>query len=246
MYAVGLEPRIGVSSLGAQEHFTHPLPVSPEISAVLGSIFDHTSDVPPRAADAFLVTNRDCGQLDGFDVLTPSGTGVVAMTYAGNPAYAATVVNPQPNLVGRTMRAVTDGFEFERVRDVRLGGPAAYLDHLADVLGFLRGEDIPVTRVGDAPALTNRLDQNVPNPFNPSTRIDYTIARRGRVRVDVFDVAGRRVRTLVDTVQSPKVEGYSVVWEGTDWRGQPVASGVYFYRIQSPGYTATRKMLVLK
>ncbi len=246
LYAVQLTSRIGVDWLGAVDHFVYPLSVSPGVAAVPGGIFDHADEVPPRTPDQLLVTNRDCVTLDGFDVLSPWGTGVVAMTYGANPAYPATVTNVRANLVGRTMRTVTDGFEFERIRDVVVNGRAAYLDHLEDVLEFLRGEDLTPTRVGDASVAKNWLRQNVPNPFNPSTRIWYAIAKSGRVRIDIFDVRGSRVRTLVDATQRPQPGGYSVTWDGTDSRGLRVASGVYFYRLVAPEYSATRKMVVLK
>ena len=90
----------------------------------------------------------------------------------------------------------------------------------------------------------NELAQNHPNPFNPTTTISYSIAKRGHVVVAVYAVDGRRVRTLVDEVQSSDI--YRVSWDGTDNRGSKVASGVYFYRISSPQFSATKKMVLLK
>ena len=246
LYGVQLTTRIGVDWWGAQDHFLFPVGVSPSVTAVPGGIFDHMSDTPPRSADMFVATNRDCVTLDGFDVLRPWGQGLVAMTYAGTPSYAATVVSTKANLVGRTMRSVTDGFGMERIRNLGADGRAAYLDHLEDVLEFLRGENIDVTDVGDGRTPMNWLRQNVPNPFNPTTRISYSVSAQGRVRVELFDVAGRLVRRLVDEVQAPIADGYEVRWDGTNQRGEPAASGVYFYRILAPGFTATRKMVLLR
>jgi hypothetical protein len=90
----------------------------------------------------------------------------------------------------------------------------------------------------------NELVQNHPNPFNPTTTITYSIAQGGRVGLSIFSVDGREVRTLVDERQTPDV--YRVEWDGTDGRGVPVASGVYFYRLSVPGFVATRKMVLLK
>jgi hypothetical protein len=90
----------------------------------------------------------------------------------------------------------------------------------------------------------NELAQNHPNPFNPATAISYSIAQTGHVELSVFGVDGRRIRTLVNEVESPDV--YRVNWDGTDDRGSRVASGVYFYRISSPHFSATRKMVLLK
>jgi hypothetical protein len=92
--------------------------------------------------------------------------------------------------------------------------------------------------------LANALEQNRPNPFNPTTTIDYAMARDGQVELSIYDVAGRRVRTLVNERQRADV--YRVEWDGTNDGGQRVASGVYFYRIVAGKFTQTRKMVMLK
>ncbi len=90
-----------------------------------------------------------------------------------------------------------------------------------------------------------RLRQNAPNPFNPETTIRYDVpAGGGHVTIEIYDVAGRLVRTLVD---EPKAEGEkSVEWDGRDGSGNQMATGVYFYRMAAPGVEASRKMLLLK
>jgi len=89
------------------------------------------------------------------------------------------------------------------------------------------------------------LGQNVPNPFNPTTTILYDVsAGGGAVTLQIFDVSGRLVRTLVDGHQSPGSK--SVVWNGTNDRGQGVASGIYFYRMTAPQFSSTRKMVLLQ
>ncbi|MEJ2720337.1 MAG: beta-propeller fold lactonase family protein, partial [bacterium] len=92
--------------------------------------------------------------------------------------------------------------------------------------------------------LTFSLEQNHPNPFNPSTKIAFTIPADGHVTLNVYDVAGRLVRTLVD--EKRRANRYTVMWDGRDNRGTPVASGVYFYRILAGKYRATKKMVVVK
>ncbi len=89
------------------------------------------------------------------------------------------------------------------------------------------------------------LFQNVPNPFNPMTTISYEVPDGGGlVTVEVYDVNGRHVRTLVDGFQSQGVQ--SIEWDGTDDSGRQMATGVYFYRMAGPGTEASRKMLLLK
>jgi hypothetical protein len=101
---------------------------------------------------------------------------------------------------------------------------------------------------GDTPLFSQlELDQNVPNPFNPQTRLGYTIPEGSAasvVRLKVYDVAGRLVTTLVD---EPKPAGsYTIRWNGTNSRGEPAASGVYFYRLQWNGKVQSKKMLLLR
>jgi len=88
------------------------------------------------------------------------------------------------------------------------------------------------------------LGNNYPNPFNPTTTIEYSLEQRSHVTISVFNVIGQEVSTLTSQVQSagPHTTG----WDGTDYTGRPVASGMYFYRMTAGDFTQTRKMLLLK
>jgi hypothetical protein len=107
------------------------------------------------------------------------------------------------------------------------------------------------TAVGEtrAPVESAELDQNYPNPFNPTTTIVFyvpagTPAARNGVSLIVYDVTGARVRTLLDRPVGP---GRHVIeWDGRNDSGSTVGSGVYFYRLVQDGFTATRKMVLLK
>jgi len=88
------------------------------------------------------------------------------------------------------------------------------------------------------------LAQNYPNPFNPVTDIEFSIPVMSQVELTIFNVLGQEVTTLADDVRAAGV--YHVVWDGTDERGSPVASGVYFYRLKAGEFVATRKMMLLK
>jgi hypothetical protein len=88
------------------------------------------------------------------------------------------------------------------------------------------------------------LLQNYPNPFNPETEISYSLPEAAQVRLTVYNVLGRRVRTLVDEYQT---EGQkSVHWDGKDDSGSNVASGIYFYRLHAAEYTETKKMVLMR
>jgi hypothetical protein len=98
--------------------------------------------------------------------------------------------------------------------------------------------------MGVPPTESASLAQNVPNPFNPGTRIRFTLADAGASRLRVFDVSGRLVRTLVDgRIRAGRHEVY---WNGLDSEARPVASGVYFFRLESQGIDETRRMILLK
>jgi hypothetical protein len=89
-----------------------------------------------------------------------------------------------------------------------------------------------------------RLEQNFPNPFNPNTTIRYHLAKTTDVKFEVYDILGSKINTLVDGKQT--AGEHTVQWNGTDNVGSAVASGLYFYKISTPEYTQTRKMMFLK
>jgi len=89
-----------------------------------------------------------------------------------------------------------------------------------------------------------KLAQNVPNPFNPVTVIQYQLPQSANVKVEIYNVAGKVVRTLVDEEQDA---GYkSAVWDGTNDLGQKVASGVYMYRLEAGSQVSEKRMVLLK
>ncbi len=88
------------------------------------------------------------------------------------------------------------------------------------------------------------LKQNYPNPFNPVTTIAFDIVEAGRVRIDIYDVSGRMVRTLLNESRDPG--RHRIEWNGRDNSGSTVPSGIYFYRINAGEFTATRKMILLR
>jgi hypothetical protein len=114
-------------------------------------------------------------------------------------------------------------------------------------LAFVIGADTTITGIeeelGDVPK-TYDLTQNCPNPFNPTTTIQYQLPERTHVRLTIYNVMGQRVRVLVD---EPKPQGrYKVMWDGRNDAGEAVASGVYFYRMTTQGFEMTKKMVLLR
>jgi probable HAF family extracellular repeat protein len=88
------------------------------------------------------------------------------------------------------------------------------------------------------------LRQNYPNPFNPVTTIEYSIPSRALVTIEIFNMLGQRVRTMVNETKS--VGSYRTEWNGLDDTGKPVSTGVYLYRFQAGDVVQTKKMLLLK
>jgi hypothetical protein len=88
------------------------------------------------------------------------------------------------------------------------------------------------------------LSQNYPNPFNPTTEIKFALPVGAHVNIDVFNVLGQKIRSLVDTDMEA---GYkSVIWNGTDNAGAPVSSGIYFYKLNAGSKVFSKKMTLLK
>ncbi len=88
------------------------------------------------------------------------------------------------------------------------------------------------------------LHQNYPNPFNLRTKIAYNTPKGCDVKLTIYDLLGRRVRTLVDEYQAPGYE--SVDWDATDDDGDVVASGIYFYRLEGEPFSQTKKLVLIK
>ena len=89
------------------------------------------------------------------------------------------------------------------------------------------------------------LFQNYPNPFNPTTTITYQLKEKGNVILEIFDILGRRINSIVNNVvQSPGQ--HNVVWNGLNSAGEKVSSGIYIYRLRAKDFISTKKMILLK
>ena len=114
----------------------------------------------------------------------------------------------------------------------------------AGVLVFHQDQATDVTSPDSRLPQAFTLSQNFPNPFNANTVIDYSVDRHSQILIEVFNILGQKVRTLVNSSMPPG--RYRVEWDGNDQSGNTVSSGVYLYRIKSNESEQTRKMLLLK
>ena len=122
---------------------------------------------------------------------------------------------------------------------------SVYTYSVSDIasIGFV-GE-LSVTELEHITNITSfSLFQNYPNPFNPKTNITFELNQSGRTSVDIFNVKGQLVKTLIDKhLYGGK---HNVVWDGSDVENKQVGSGMYFYRVTVNGQQYSKQMIMLK
>ncbi|MHB8852480.1 MAG: FlgD immunoglobulin-like domain containing protein, partial [Ignavibacteriaceae bacterium] len=118
--------------------------------------------------------------------------------------------------------------------------------------GKIYFDDLEVQKIGVTSVNNNhemmpsnfQVFQNYPNPFNPTTTINFALPQSSNVKIVIYDMLGREVRTLVNGDQVAGV--HSIVWDGRNNFGSQVASGTYIYRVVAGSYSAVKKMIMLK
>jgi hypothetical protein len=207
------------------------------------------------------------GVMDSFSLdVALSGKVVAGTIYNGNSS--AQIVD----VVRRKWRQDRNGYEATDIIDERVAvlgsSSTAFSDRLASgglYEYFLRLSDQPLIQQTEGVTVSLpfgvSLGYNVPNPFLPGkvaeTVISYTVSGAppasgtgvptgaySDVRLEIFNVRGARVATLVNDIKPPGV--YNVSWDGRSDRGDPVASGVYFYRLRAPGHVITHKIVLIR
>jgi hypothetical protein len=172
------------------------------------------------------------------------------VTYTSTPTNA-TVTNGGGILSGRRY------YQYIRPTQVKAGGvitwPSSFtlptMDWLATVLTIEAPPDLDAPSTGVAQNVTNTpsvyaLEQNYPNPFNPSTVITYSVPEKAHVVLEIFNVLGQRVISLIDQEQSAGT--HSIGWNARDSRNVQVSSGVYFLKMQTSSFSQVKKMLLMK
>jgi hypothetical protein len=204
----------------------------------VGNTFVENPYTPPVPVSGFSIGNPNDPQIY-FNIFTDAGyTGGVdvCLTYDEN-----NIPGPEEDLV----LLHYDGSMWVDVTTNRDPWSNEICGRVTSLSPFVIGA-ITATAVDNTPLPESfALHANVPNPFNPITTIAYDIPDGGaNVNITIYDIAGRRVRTLVDEHRPAGV--FSVQWNGDDDRGQRVASGVYFYRMRARAFVDTKKMVLLK
>ena len=105
--------------------------------------------------------------------------------------------------------------------------------------GYIVDNDDP-----SAPSFVNDLKGNYPNPFNPETTIRFSTAAKGPVAIDIYNIKGQLVRKLLNTTL--EAGNHNIVFDGKDENGKFIASGMYFYKMQTGKFSSIRKMILMK
>jgi hypothetical protein len=189
---------------------------------------------------------------DEFDV---NDVGKVTIVYGAASPPDTVMLGTDPTLTRIYAESRPDDFGTGLLSsDVNMDGTDDVLvgAHWASALGrtgagkayIFYGEAEP-TDVKSSPPVASRLRQNYPNPFNPVTFIPLALPRAEVVSLGIYDVQGRRVKSLLARKRLDAGER-RLIWDGTDDRGEPAPSGVYFYRLVGLTFSEARKMVLLR
>ncbi|MCK4511663.1 T9SS type A sorting domain-containing protein, partial [bacterium] len=210
-------------------------------------------------ADGKAVLRGACPQLHYYDVVNHnSGIGgsetVLEYEDFGGSFHGAGCAYTHASMGYQTVNL---GFGMEYMADGTVGGGSGNytaegyfhtgvedrVNLMGNIMAYF-GQTPSGPGTGVEGGFKNMLSHAVPNPFNPVTKIAYSVKEAGPVKIEVYNIAGRVVRTLLDT----EVEAGAghVTWDGANNSGEKCASGVYFYRIAAQGFTRSHKMIMLK
>ena len=193
-----------------------------------------------------------CFGINTFDGVNLIGTGQRIATF-NDPqgvgySFSAATLNLGIGSAG-TSRAISMPYDFMYVYTNPANAAQttpARSQLLKDVLEYfgITGDGADITGVGNVPGIAFATS-NYPNPFNPSTTIKYSMPKAGHLTLNVYNVRGQLVKTLIDGAR-PAGADQTIVWDGTDNLGSAVSSGVYFYEARTGGEVKVQKMALVK
>ena len=202
------------------------------------------------------VTGATGGASDAFDGITVGNNVVLAFSFSGTTLPVVSVYSHLITL-STTVNNGSDGANvlLEAKNDCTTPSDCASRLVVSDATGGSVEADFheAAGTVGtDNFTLDNEivnpisfsLGNNYPNPFNPNTVIEFSIAEPSIVNLSIFDASGRLVKTLVS--ESRSVGAYTQNWDGTSNNGINVSAGIYLYKIEAGSFIETKKMLLVK
>ncbi len=202
----------------------------PPVRTAIGIVSDKSSGAPLNDVDVLSINQpyKTNGYSDTFKYsLVPDTTTGNGVYYFENlPAGPSPLTFRKPGYRDTTI-SVSVSDTFYTFQDVSLGRIVTN-----------------VSRQLDSTPLQFTLEQNYPNPFNPTTVISFTVPQPARVRLDVLNLLGELVATLLD--EEREAGQYQATWNGTNQEGNTVPSGMYFYKLRQGSSTLTRKMIFVR
>ena len=170
---------------------------------------------------------------DGGDSWNTAGfiTNFIANPFIADEFDISAIMNPDQHDYRVGFRFVSDGNSSAGV---------LMLDNIGWAIGPMTGIDNESVEI----PVKFSLDQNYPNPFNPETNISFDLPSGSFARLDIFDIVGRKVTTLIDS--DLQAGSYSIKWDGRDNNGNKSSSGIYFYRLATDHGVRQAKMTLLK
>jgi Spy/CpxP family protein refolding chaperone len=149
------------------------------------------------------------------------------------------------DLTDEQREAVRDKIKEMRSQGAKRDEIRAAVDEMIQGFGIKSPQDSENVSSGTSPAVPKIIiAQSYPNPFNPETEISFTLPENSYVSLTIYNIQGQKVKRLVNEYQPAGTR--RVVWNGRDEKGEGVASGIYFYRIEAGPNTVTNRMVLLK
>jgi hypothetical protein len=225
----------------------------------------------PENEHFVLAANRCPRQFDVGGVSGVQGcSGLRELAYnktRNGQTYAASVSGVVSTAEGANYKSLIEGYSLAAIRsDASLGAPECAMDTasvraraswvqcvLGDFGGVAPGSYCTLATIsvgrpsGGTPSVpfVTHLGQSYPNPMNPAATMSFSVGNPGKVSLRVYDIVGRVVRTLFDeNVARPGQ--FKVIWDGPNDRGDRVASGVFFYQLETPGFKSAKKIVILR
>jgi hypothetical protein len=205
--------------------------------------------------DPIYMTYTGCAQVLNVELITGWIEGTVSLDGgAGNVEYVIVTAgntSTNPDVTGNYSIAIQPGTydvtaTLVDYDPVTVENVVVVEGQITDGIDFVLISNVGVDN--ETVSIIPELIGNYPNPFNPTTNIAFSLSEANHVTLEVYNVKGEKVITLID--REFEAGDHSAIWKGTDDNDKPVSSGVYFYKMVSEGnsgcYTSTRKMILMK
>ncbi len=217
---------------------------------VLRSDDDSTPGV--NNPNALNITGNVGGDLTGSGLTVSGNVTTLAFSFTGGAIPASADWTPLLTFSAETSGSVADGESviLDAVNNSDSGfvvsstSGGALVAEFYDAVWSVGSESISLDNDMINP-YSYSLKNNYPNPFNPSTTIEYSVAEISDVNISIYDASGRLVKNLISSQHVPG-DSYQVSWNGTNEAGTSVAAGMYFYKINAGSFVETKKMLLIK